>query len=73
MVLGDSATKAFCYNPVALYANIFAAVITIGLCFIQSSVHVTKRFGVNAGRTEEQSATDLYSAFVICDDVLNKL
>ena len=73
MVLGDSATKAFCYNPVALYANILAAVITIGLCFIQSSVHVTKRFGVNAGWTEVQSAKDPWSASVICGDILNKL
>ena len=69
----DSATKAFCYKFLLFSVNIFVAAITIGLCFIQSSVHVTKRFGVNAGRTEEQSATDLYSAFVICDDVLNKL
>ena len=69
----DIATKAFSYKLVALYVNIFVAAITIGLCFIQSSVHVTKRFGKNAGWTEEQSATNRCSALVICDDALKKL
>jgi len=69
----DSATKAFCYKFLLFSANIFVAAITISSCFIQSSVHVTKWFGVNAGWTEKQSAADHYSAFVICDDVLNKL
>ena len=49
MVYVDSATKAFSYKLVALYVNIFVTAITIGLCFIQPSVHVTKRFGANAG------------------------
>jgi len=69
----DSATKAFSYKAVAFYSNIFVAAITISLCFIQSSVHVTKRFGKNAGWTEEQSATNRCSALVICDDALKKL
>jgi len=66
----DSATKAFCYKFLLFSVNIFVAAITIGLCFIQSSVHVTKRFGKNAGWTEEQLAADRYSAFVICDNIL---
>ena len=37
----DSATKAFCYKFLLFSVNIFVAAITIGLCFIQSSVHVT--------------------------------
>jgi len=58
----DSATKAFSYKAVAFYSNIFVAAITISLCFIQSSVHVTKRFGKNADWTENNSSADHYSA-----------
>ena len=53
------------------------SLISNGSCYKRfmnsASVHITKRFGKNAGWTEERSAADRCSAFVICDDVLNKL